>query len=222
VCGHLLKYLTIIITEVIMTEAFFYPNIWGRSVLVAAQEILGKNGINALLNLAGLSQDVDNYPPDNIKKEFLFSHVSKLQQALWEMYGPKGARVFASRGGEGTFNYSLQKYEKVQKAAQAAMAVGSLHTRLKAGIPFFAKFFNTVSDQVVRVEEDDTHWKRIIERCPMCWGRKADEPVCHLAVGVFNSASKWATAGEPLRIKANECIAAGGKEGIIPIEKPRN
>jgi len=203
-----------------MTDEFFYPNIWGRGVLVAAEEILGKNGVNALLNLAGLSQYIDNYPPDNIKKEFPFSHVSRLQQALWEMYGPKGARVFAIRGGEETFNYSLQKYEMVQKAAQAAMAVGSMHTRLKAGILFFAKFFNTVSDQVVRVEEDETHWKWIIERCPMCWGRKADEPVCHLAVGVLNSASKWATGGENLRIKAVECIAAGGKEGVILIEKP--
>ena len=49
---------------------------------------------------------------------------------------------------------------------------------------------------------------------------KADEPVCHLAVGVLNSASKWATGGENLRIKAVECIAAGGKEGVILIEKP--
>jgi predicted hydrocarbon binding protein len=203
-----------------MTDEFFYPNIWGRGVLIAAEEILGKNGVNALLNLAGLSQYIDNYPPDNIKKEFPFSHVSKLQQALWEIYGPKGARVFAIRGGEETFNYSLQKYGKVQKAAQTAMAIGSTRTRLKAGLLFFAKFFNTVSDQVVRVEEDETHWKWIIERCPMCWGRKSDEPVCHLAVGVLKSASKWASGGKDLRIKAVECIAAGAKEGVILIEKP--
>jgi predicted hydrocarbon binding protein len=114
----------------------------------------------------------------------------------------------------------LEKYDKVSKAAQAAMTVGSLQLRLKAGILFFAKFFNTVSDQKVRVEQDDTHWKWIIERCPIWWGRKADEPVCHLAVGVLNSASKWASGGEVLRIKAVECIAAGAKEGMILLEKP--
>jgi predicted hydrocarbon binding protein len=203
-----------------MSEAYFYPNIWGRGVLVAAEEILGKNGVNALLNLAGLPQYIDNYPSDNIKKEFPFEHVSAIQKALWDMYGSKGARVFATRGGEETFNYSLDKYEKVQKAAQAAMALGSARTRLKAGLLFFAKFFNTVSDQKVRVEEDEGAWKWVIERCPMCWGRKAEEPVCHLAVGVLNSASKWATGGEVLRIKAVECIAMGAKEGIILLEKP--
>lgn len=203
-----------------MSEQYFYPNIWGRGVLVAAEEILGKNGVNALLNLANLPQYIDNYPPDNIKKDFPFEHVSAIQKALWDMYGSKGARVFAVRGGEETFTYSLDKYEKVQKAAQAAMALGSARTRLKAGLLFFAKFFNTVSDQKVRVEEDDNAWKWVIERCPMCWGRTADEPVCHLAVGVLNSASKWATGGEILRIKAVECIAMGAKEGMILLEKP--
>lgn len=203
-----------------MSETYFYPNIWGRGVLVAAEEILGSNGVNALLNLAGLPQYIDNYPPDNIKKEFPFEHVSAIQKALWDMYGSKGARVFATRGGEETFTYSLDKYEKVQKAAQAAMALGSARTRLKAGLLFFAKFFNTVSDQKVRVEEDDAAWKWVIERCPMCWGRTAEEPVCHLAVGVLNSASKWATGGEVLRIKAVECIAMGAKEGMILLEKP--
>jgi hypothetical protein len=39
-------------------------------------------------------------------------------------------------------------------------------------------------------------------------------------VGVLNSASKWASGGKDLRIKAVECIAAGAKEGVILIEKP--
>jgi predicted hydrocarbon binding protein len=205
--------------ETKMAEEYFYPNIWGRGILTSAEEILGEKGVNALLNLSGLTQYIGNYPPDNIKKEFPFEHVAALQQGLMDMYGSKGARVFATRGGEETFNHSLDKYDKVQKAAKAAMAVGSFDVRLKGGLLFFAKFFNTVSDQKVRVEEADDHWKWIIERCPICWGRKADEPVCHLAVGVLNSASSWAT-GERLRIKAHECMAAGAKEGVLILEKP--
>jgi predicted hydrocarbon binding protein len=70
------------------------------------------------------------------------------------------------------------------------------------------------------VEEDETHWKWIIERCPMCHGKSSNEPVCHLAVGVLNAASNWATGGESLRIKAMQCIAQGAKEGVILLEKP--
>jgi hypothetical protein len=203
-----------------MSNQYFYPNVWGRSILTAAEEILGEKGVNALLNLAGLPQYIGNFPPDNIKKEFPFEHVASIQAALREMYGTKGARVFATKGGEQTFNHSLEKYDKVQKAAQAAMAVGSARTRLKTGLLFFAKFFNTVSDQKVRVEEDATHWKWIIEVCPMCHGQKSDEPICHLAVGVLNAASNWATGGEVLRIKAERCIAAGSDVGVILLEKP--
>jgi len=203
-----------------MTEEYYYPNVWGRSILTAAEDILGQKGVNALLNLAGLPEYIGNYPPDNIRKEFSFEHVAAIQEALREMYGTKGARVFATKGGEQTFNHSLDKYDKVQKAARAAMAVGSMRTRMKAGLLFFAKFFNTVSDQKVRVEEDATHWKWIIEVCPMCWGKSHNEPICHLAVGVLNSASKWATGGETLRIKATQCIGNGAKEGIILLEKP--
>ncbi len=202
-----------------MTEQYFYPNIWGRSILSSADEILGTNGVNALLNLAGLQEYIGNYPPDNIKKEFPFTHVARLQQALYDMYGARGARVFATRGGEQTFKHSMDKYDRVQKAAQAAMSIGSVEIRHKIGLQFFSKFFNTVSDQVVRIEDDETYWYWIIERCPMCWERTATEPVCHLGVGVLNAASHWATGGMRFRIQEIQCTAMGAATCIYAIDK---
>lgn len=202
-----------------MSDQYFYPNIWGRSILTSAEDILGTNGINALLNLAGLQQYIGNFPPDNIKKAFPFSHVAKLQQALYDMYGSRGARVFATRGGEETFRHSLDKYDKVQKAAQAAMSIGSTETRNRMGLQFFSKFFNTVSDQVVHIDEDHTYWYWVIELCPMCWERKSDEPTCHLGVGVLNAASFWATGGKRFRIAETECSAMGHENCVYAIEK---
>jgi len=202
-----------------MTDQFFYPNIWGRSILTSANEILGDNGVNALLNLAGLQEYIGNYPPDNIRKEFPFSHVARLQQALYDMYGSRGARVFATRGGEQTFRHSMDKYDKVQRAAQAAMRVGSTEMRNRVGLQFFSKFFNTVSDQIVRIEDDDTYWYWIIERCPMCWERTADEPVCHLGVGVLNAASTWATGGVKFRIQEIDCKAKGDENCVYALDK---
>jgi predicted hydrocarbon binding protein len=202
-----------------MTDQYFYPNIWGRSILTSANDILGDNGVNALLNLAGLQEYIDNYPPDNIKKEFPFSHVARIQQALYDMYGPRGARVFATRGGEQTFQHSLAKYDKVQRAAQAAMRVGSTEMRNRVGLQFFSKFFNTVSDQVIRIEDDENYWYWIIERCPMCWGRTASEPVCHLGVGVLNAASTWATGGVKFRLQEIKCKAQGDENCVYALDK---
>ena len=202
-----------------MADQYFYPSIWGRSILTSAEDILGENGVKALLNLAGLQEYINQYPSDTIKKDFPFAHVGKIQQALFDMYGARGARVFATRGGEETFRHSMSKYDKVQKAAHAAMSVGSTEVRHRIGLQFFSKFFNTVSDQVVRVQEDDQYWYWIIEVCPMCWERKATEPVCHLGIGVLNAASTWATGGKKFRIQETQCIAMGDDVCTYTIEK---
>lgn len=202
-------------------QEYYYPNLWARLVLVSAEEILGEKGIAALLNLAGLPELIGNYPPENVHKEFPFTSIAKIQKAFWIMLGSRGARVFATRAGEQTLRYGLNQFGAVARAAQAAMRIGSLESRIRVGVEFFAKFFNTVSDQKVRVEEDENYWYWIIERCPMCWNQKAEEPMCHLGVGVLQAAAAWATDGMRFRVGPTQCIGMGAKEGIIQIEKPK-
>jgi predicted hydrocarbon binding protein len=198
----------------------YYPNRWARIILISTEEIIGEKGVAALLNLAGLPQYIRNYPADNMKKEFPFEHVGRLQQAFWDMYGPRGARVFATRAGAKTFNDGLESFGAVAKAARAAMRIGTLEKRISVGLQFFAKFFNTVSDQVVRVEEDEDEWRWIIETCPMCTGRTADEPVCHLAVGVLQGAlENFADKDKRYSVKPVDCIGKGDHEGKILIDK---
>lgn len=204
-----------------MSDEFYYPNVWARMVLVSAEEILGENGMAALLNYAGLPELIHNYPPENTHKEFPFTKFAKIQAALWDMNGTRGARVFATRAGEQTMRYGLDQFGAVAKAAQAAMQIGSLESRIRVGIQFFAKFFNAVSDQKVHVEEDENYWYWVIERCPMCWEKKADEPMCYLGVGVLQAAAAWASNGVRFRVSPSACIATGDKAGIIKIEKPK-
>lgn len=199
---------------------YFYPNRWIRIMLVAIEEIAGDKGVAALLNLAGLPQYIGNYPPDNLKKAFPFDHVGKLQQALWDMYGPRGAQAFAIRAGAKTLEDGIESFGAVAKAARAAMRIGTLDKRVSIGLAFFARFFNTVSDQKVSVDEDDGNWCWHIHRCPMCIGRTAEKPVCHLAVGVLQGALKnFADDRKRFRITPTHCIAMGHEEGTILIEK---
>jgi predicted hydrocarbon binding protein len=205
-----------------VSDEFYYPNLWARLVLVSAEEILGENGMASLLNYAGLPELIGNYPPENTHKEFPFTKFAKIQGALWDLYGARGARVFATRAGEQTLRYGLDQFGAVARAAQAAMQIGSLESRIRVGIQFFAKFFNAVSDQKVRVTEDEQYWYWVIERCPMCWERTTDEPMCYLGVGVLQAAASWASNGVRFRVSPSACIAAGNKEGIIKIEKPKS
>ena len=201
-------------------ENCFYPNRWPRIILETTEEIVGKNGVDALLNLAGLSQYIDNYPPDNMKKEFPFAHVGKLQQAYWDMYGDRGARAFAIQAGRKTLNDGIERFGKVAGAARAALKIGSVDRRISIGLEFFAKFFNTVSDQKVNVTEDDNNWYWNIEVCPMCTGRSSDKPVCHLAAGVLQGAiENFVDKNARYRITPTHCQAMGNDVGVVAIEK---
>lgn len=204
-------------------EELYYPNRWGRLVLTSAEEIVGERGMAALLNMAKIREYIGNYPPDNMEKGFTFKQVSQLQQAIWDMYGPRGARVFATRAGEQTFNDGLAHFGALASTAQAAMGIGSLNLRIKIGLGFFARWFNDVSDQVVSVREDGDSWYWVIERCPMCWSRTADQPLCHLAIGVLQGALAWVSGGKRFRLAEIECKATGGENCIIQIQKtPRD
>jgi len=201
-------------------EDCFYPNRWLRIMLESTEEIVGSNGVNALLNMAGLQQYVGNFPDDNMKKEFPFEHVGKLQQAYWDMYGPRGARAFAIRAGSKTLHDGIARFGKVASAARAALTIGSVNRRMALGLDFFAKFFNTVSDQKVSVEEDDNAWYWKIQVCPMCTGRTTDTPVCHLAVGVLKGAiESFVDKNARYNITPTHCQAMGHEEGIISIDK---
>ena len=198
---------------------YFYPNRYARIILTSAREIVGENGVKALLNMAGMPEYIEEYPSADMKKQFSFEHVSQLQQAFWDMYGARGAQVFATRAGVQCFTDGLKQFGSVAKAGQLAMQLGSMEMRIGVGLKFFAKFFNQVSDQISSVSEDDSNWYWNLERCPMCYNRTAEKPVCHLAVGVLQGALAWASQGRRFRVTPIQCIAMGADKGIIQIEK---
>ena len=79
-----------------------YANKIARISLQALEEVMGKNGLNAILNLARLKTLVNSYPPNNFDRQFSFEEVGAIQQALEDMYGPRGARGLALRAGRAT------------------------------------------------------------------------------------------------------------------------
>jgi len=56
-------------------SGLYYPNKFGMITIKSLEEVMGKNGLNAILNLAGLNNYIENYPPDNLDKGFDFSSV---------------------------------------------------------------------------------------------------------------------------------------------------
>jgi predicted hydrocarbon binding protein len=200
-------------------KAFFYPNRMGRIVLTAMEDIIGSNGVNATLNLAGVPGMVSNYPPNNLQLGFRFEDLAAIQEAVDKIFGDNGGRVIALRTGRETFKYALKDFMPVMGIADLAFRALHVGIKIKIGLGVFAETFNKFTDQRVRLSEESDRHLWIIERCPVCWQRKKSDPCCHLAVGLLQESLKWVSNGREFHVEEINCIAAGDDNCIISINK---
>jgi len=188
----------------------YYPSKFGLIMIKALEDVMGKNGLNAILNLAGLNNYVDNYPPDSLEKSFDFADVSSINIALEEMYGPRGGRGLALRAGRATFADALKNFGALAGAGDLAFKVLPLQAKMRIGIPAMAKIFTQVSDQHSTVEEHENEFVYTIHKCPVCWGRSGvDKPACFIAVGLLQEGLKWVSGGNEFRVNESKCMALG-------------
>ena len=200
-------------------SGLYYPNKIARIYLLAMEEVMGKNGLNAILNMAGLSNLVDNYPPDNLEKQFDFADYSALNGALEEMYGPRGGRGLSLRAGRASFSQGLKNFGALAGVGDLAFKVLPLGAKLKIGLPSIAKIFSQVSDQKSWVEETDTEYIYSMKPCPVCQGRKSDKPMCHAGAGLLQEALKWVSGGHEFKVTETKCLGCGDEACVISIQK---
>jgi predicted hydrocarbon binding protein len=201
-------------------SGLYYPNKFGLITIKALEDVMGRNGLNAILNLAGLQKYIDGYPPDNLEKGFDFWELSALGIALEEMYGPRGGRGLALRAGRATFSDALKDFGALAGVGDLAFKVLPLQAKLRIGLPAMAKIFSQVSDQYSTVEEKDAEFIYTIHKCPVCWGRTgSDKPVCFIATGLLQEGLKWISGGGEFRVNESRCQAMGDEVCEFVIQK---
>jgi predicted hydrocarbon binding protein len=196
--------------EPIPKSGYYYANKFTLITLKAYEEVMGKNGLNAILNLAGLNSLIDNYPPDNLERQFDFADFTAIHVALEEMYGPRGGRGLALRAGRATFNDALKNFGALAGVGDLAFKVLPLVAKLRIGLPASAKIFSQVTDQHSTVDETENEFIWTIHRCPICWTRKGcDKPVCYISTGLLQAMLTWVSGGLEFRVNESKCCAVG-------------
>jgi predicted hydrocarbon binding protein len=204
----------------ITSETFYYPNRMGRIILLSMEEVMGRNGVNSILKLASLSKFIETYPSDDTMRDFPFQTVGSITEMLEHAYGPHGGRGLALRIGRACFNYGIRQYGTQLGITEMAFRLLPLPMKVSAGAKIFAELFNNFTDQRVSVEDEGSGvllWH--IERCPLCWERKAPDPVCHLAVGLLQEALYWLSGGKVFSVEEKTCIAVGDETCTIAIDQ---
>lgn len=206
--------------EQIPKSGYYNTNKFARIALEAYKDVMGKNGLNAILNLAGLSRLIDNYPPDNLEKGFDFADYTAIHVGLEELYGPRGGRGLALRAGRATFTNVLKDYGALAGVSDIAFKVLPLQTKIRIGLPAAARIFSQVSDQLTTVDETDDAFIWTIHRCPICWSRKgADKPVCYISTGLLQAMFIWVSGGSEFRVNESKCCAVGDTVCEFVIQK---
>ncbi len=201
------------------TEAFTFPNKMGRIVYQSLEEAMGSTALAGVLALARIQQRAESYPPNNFDREFAFDELGRLLQALDEMYGARSGRGLARRAGRTCFTLGVKDFGAMLSVADVALRVLPLGLKLRVGIEVLSETFNRFTDHRVVVSEDEQYFVWSTQRCGICWGRHADAPCCHLAVGVLEEGLYWVSGGQSFYVEEVACVAAGDESCAIQIAK---
>jgi predicted hydrocarbon binding protein len=199
--------------------SFYYSNRLAHVFLCSLEEIIGRNGLNAVLNHANLRTVVNYYPADKNSLLFKFEEISKIQTSLEELYGIRGGHGIALRSGRACLKHGLREFGEELGFTDLAFRLLPQEDKLRIGTETFAEIFNRFSDQRVVVGEDIAHFWWKIERCPICWQRHSDSSLCYLAVGLLQEALYWVSSGKYFNVVETDCIAKGDSACVILIDK---
>ncbi len=200
-------------------ERYFFSNKMGRIFLLAMEDVMGENSMQAVLNTARLHERVGHYPPNDFEREYSFEEVGQLSQVLEEMYGAHSGRQLSRRIGRACFQQGITDLSPVLGLADVMFRLLPLRMKLKAGVEVLAQMFNKFSDHHVRLEEDEQYIRWVVERCGICWERTSETPCCQLAVGLLEEGLYWVSGGEQFYVEEVSCLAAGDSTCTLLVGK---
>lgn len=204
---------------VVPPSGYFLANRLARTLLSALEEAVGRNGLNALMNLSQLGNYIDEPPPNDVALGFDIAGVSSLNSALEMVYGPRGGRGMGLRAGRAMYGKLVDAFDLPTGFNELAFRLLPLQTRLRIGVPALARLFTQHSDVNCRVTDRGSYYEYSVERCPACWGRKSKVAVCYLLVGLLQEAASAFGRGQEFRVIEVECRALAAEGCVFHIEK---
>lgn len=207
---------------IIEPSGYHVPNRIARYMIMTLQDLMGENGLNAVLNQSGLPPYREICPPDTMDNIFDFSTYSAICAAVANTYGPRGAKVFLIRAGRAGFRNGIQSFiDHYGAGLEATGKLVPLSIKLPLFLKWIAKNYTETSDRIVAIKDKGDHYLYINKRCPVCWGRHPTSPDCHITLGFLQEATAFISNGAQFQIRQITSIGNGDEscDFIVP-KKP--
>jgi predicted hydrocarbon binding protein len=190
-----------------------------RQALVATQEVMGENGLNAILRSVGLERFIGSLPPEDTQPAIQATQYARFNEAIETFYG-RGGRGMLKRIGKASFLYGIKEQGALMGVAGAALKLMPQKQRIKFILNGMANALKKTNPQVQAwVEEDGETIAYCESTCAICLGRRSQEPICHLYVGSVGEAVRWAT-DQDFEVVETHCIAKGDPHCRFEVGKP--
>ncbi len=203
-----------------MPEDFKYPNASLYVLILACEEVMGKNGFASVLNQGGLSYMVGKYPPNNDEKEVPVSLYGQVQQAIEDFYGPRGSKAILMRVGRALFRFTLHERPAILGLGSIALKALPMNAVQKRILNTINKASAEKFDMPQELNETDDAFVVTRTVCPCQFRERGDDAgVCdHVTIGTFQEALKWATSKD-FKVYQTKCLNTGDPIDEFIVEK---
>lgn len=188
--------------------------------LVAAEEVMGANGIHAVLHASGLDHFINNYPPNDLNPAIKTSEYSRFLQAIEEFYG-RASKGMLRRIGKASFQYGIREQPALMGVTGLVLKLLPEKQRIKLVLNGMINALKKInSDAQITLEEQGDTIAYVAKTCGVCWGRESDHAVCFMYVGSISEAVVYATGVEH-EIVETHCQAKGDEVCRFEIGAPK-
>ena len=196
-----------------------------RWALLAAEEVVGKQGLRVLLRERGLERFIDNYPPELLKisGSITLGDYAQLCAGLLTFFGRAG-KSMVIRIGRLTSKYAIEKQSSVYNvAAKTAAKLMPSGMQVKLVLDSMANGYNKLyaengQELHFHVEDRGDKWAFISTECPLCAGKAADVPMCWGRIGTLKEGLSWLT-GKEFDVEEVQCRALGAQACVWEVSK---
>lgn len=207
------------VADLYMVDAYM------RWALLAAEEVVGHQGLTIVLRQAGLERLINNYPPSELKLSGMLSYgdYASLSAGLLTFFGRAGKSMVLRIGRISAKHGIDQQGALFGLGVMLAAKVLPVPTQLKMGLETiqsgFQKLANSVGQELhLRVEDRGDKWAYVAPECAMCAGKQADAAICWLFNGTLQESLHWQT-GKDFDIQEVECRALGAPACVWEVSK---
>jgi hypothetical protein len=200
------------------SSGFYYPNRIARAFFMAMDEVMGSDNTRSVLKAADLGDYIDNYPPDDMERQFDFANLAAINNGLESRFGLRGGLGMAMSIGRVAFSSGLQTFGVMRGVRHPAFQALPLEKQLDLGLNGLASIFTNFSDQETEIEANEGEYFIHVHNSPFAWGQQHDRPVCHTLTGLLQEALNYTTNGQPTFVRETQCTAMGADMCVFRVK----